>query len=226
MRIALGIVGIGILFLGLGPGCQSAAATKSNGTGSGAGSSHLGGNGNVGTNDGGNGTGGTPALPSASLTLKSASAHFDGRLGNRVRLSITGEQTASNFGSVAVTALDSNGNAINWFDTNLDSTLDSSTGFLVPQAIPNEATFSFDVLIPLSKALLDWSQAKVSLYDRADAVSNELSITVEQQPVRSSGQACAPTAKADRCPTHLECSASSSTCVNHTGPSLSQVAYI
>jgi hypothetical protein len=165
-------------------------------------------------------------LPSQSLTLKTATAHIDGRLGNRVRLTISGEQTAGMFASVAVTAFDSNGNSINWFDTNLDSTLDSSTGYLVPQAIPNETTFSFDVLIPLSKALVDWSQAKVSLYDRTDAVSNELSISVEEQPVRSSGQACDPAAKADRCQTGLECSASSSTCINHTGPSLSQVAYV
>ncbi len=224
MRRAPEIVCILIWVLAGGSGCQSAAATKTNVGGSGS-SPHSG---STGTNtSGGNpGTGGTAAQPSASLKLDTVTAHVDGRLGNRVRLTINGEQGASTLASVAVTAFDSTGSGLAWFDTDHDSTLDSSTGYLVPKTIPNDATFNFDLLVPISAALVNWSQAKISLYDRADAVSNELSVSIEQQPVRSSGQACDPTSKADRCDENLECNASSSTCVNHTGPSLSQVAYL
>jgi hypothetical protein len=229
MRKALRIAGFSMFLLAAGLGCQSAAGTKQSAGGSGAKAGHLGGSGssNAGGNQGGNnGTGGSSALPSVSLALKTATAHFDGRLGNRVRLTISGEQTLGMFASVAVTALDSSGNSINWFDPNHDSTLDSSTGYLVPQAIPHEATFSFDLLVPISQALVDWSQAQISLFDRADAISNQLSVAVEQQPVRTSGQACDPASKTDRCAEGLECSATSSTCVSHVGPSLTQVAYV
>jgi hypothetical protein len=223
MQSGFGVAGIGMLLLAQGLGCQSAAGNKVGGGGAGN-SAHAGGSGaGQGSSSG---TGGSSARPSASITLNGATAHVDGRLGNRVRLTITGQQTLGTFASVAVTAFDSSGNSINWFDTNLDSTLDSSTGFLVPQVIPNETTFSFDLLVPISKALLDWTQAKISLYDRADAVSNELSIPVDKQPQRSSGQACDPASKTDRCQDGLECSAASSTCVSHAGPSLTQVAYV
>ena len=223
VRSTFRIAGIGMLLLAQGLGCQSAAGNKAGGGGAGN-SAHVGGSG-AGQGSSSS-TGGSSALPSASLTLNGASAHVDGRLGNRVRFTITGEQTAGTLASVAITAFDSGGNSINWFDTNLDSTLDSSTGFLVPQVTPNETPFSFDLLVPISSALVDWTQAKISLYDRADAVSNELSVPVDKQPQRSSGQACDPTAKADRCQSGLECSGSSSTCVNHNGPSLTQVAYV
>ena len=224
MRIALEVAGIGMLLLASGLGCQSADATKQNSDGSGAKAGHTGNS--AGSGQGGNSTGGSSALPSASLTLSSATAHVNGRQGNRVRLTISGTQTVGMFASVAVTALDSSGNSINWFDADHEATLDSSTGNLVPQVIPNEATFSFDLLVPISQALVNWSEAKISLYDRADAVSSELSVAVDQQPVRSSGQACDPASKTDRCDEGLECSASTSTCVNHVGPSLSQVAYL
>ncbi len=207
-----------LMSLCLSVGCQKAASSKGNTGGTGSHISHVGGS--------PPGTGGSSALPSQSLNLTNATVHVDGRLGSRFRLTVSGEQTAGTFASVAVTALDRDGNCLAWFDADHDSTLESCTGFLVPQGIPNEATFTFDIIIPLSSELLDWTQAKVSLYDRADAVSNELTVEVQQQPERTSGQACDPTAEADRCATGLECSASTNTCVNHTGPSLSKVAYL
>ena len=96
----------------------------------------------------------------------------------------------------------------------------------MPQVIPNDKTFSFDIVIPTSEALANWAQAKIALYDRTDAVSNELPVAVQQQPVRTKGQACDPTAKADRCAQGFECDASSSTCIGNPGPSLSKVAYV
>jgi hypothetical protein len=224
MRTAPEIVCIAVLVLAGGSGCQSAAETKTNVGGSGS-SPHSGSTG-TDTSGGNPGTGGTAALPSASLRLDTATAHVDGRRGKRIRLTLSGEQDASALASIAVTAFDSEGNGLAWFDTDHDSKLDSSTGYLVPKTIPHDPTFSFDLLVPISTALVNWSQAKISLYDRTDAVSNELSVSIEQQPVRASGQACDPTAKADRCQEGLECSSSSNTCVNHTGPSLSQVAYL
>jgi hypothetical protein len=141
-------------------------------------------------------------------------------------LSISGKQTGHTLASVAVTALDGNGSALIWFDTDQNSILDSSTGYLVPQVLPNDATFSFDILVPNSAALAKWTQTKIALFDRTDSVSNELSVAVEQQPVRTTGQACDPAAKVDRCAENLECDTSSNTCVSHLGPSLTKVAYV
>ena len=221
MRSTIITRGLILVVLGVSSGCKSSAGT--NQTGSGAKQGDAGGSTAA---NGGSGTGGMPVLPSQSLTLKSATAHVDGRRGNRVRVSINGEQTAGTFASVAVTALDSNNSGLAWFDADHDGTQESSTGYLVPQVIPNETSFNFDILVPITSALRNWSQAKISLFDRTDAVSNELSVAVEQQPERASGQACDPAAKTDRCAQGFECSAASSTCVRHTGPSLSQVAYV
>ena len=209
-----------------GVGCQSAISSKQS---SGQHPASVGGasaTGVGGAQSGNNATGGTPALPSKSLTLDSASAHVDGRRGDRVRLTISGQQPGDNFAFVAVTALDANDNALYWFATQHTSQLDSTTGFLVPEAVPTTASFQFDVVVPFTNALLTWKKAKVALFDRTGAVSNELAISVDDQPVRSAGGQCDSTSKADRCDTKLDCSATSSTCVSHTGPSLTQVAYM
>ncbi len=218
MRITLKKSVVALWLVASVSGCQSAIPAK---PGSDSQSNHAGGN-----NQGGQGaTDANVALPSESLTLTSVAAHVDGRRGNRVRLSIVGTQTADSFAYVAVTAFDSNGNALYWFSTHLDENLDSSTGNLVPKVRPSDAKFQFDLLVPYTNALLNWDQAKVALFDRTEAISNDLSTTVEPQPVESKGQACDPAAKADRCDAKLECNATSSTCVDHTGPSLSQVGY-
>jgi hypothetical protein len=122
--------------------------------------------------------------------------------------------------------MDANDNAIYWFSTQHTSQLDSATGFLVPEVVPTAASFQFDIVVPFTNALLSWKKAKVSLFDRTGAVSNELAISVDDQPVRSVGGQCDPTSKTDRCDTKLDCSATSSTCVSHTGPTLTQVAYM
>lgn len=213
-----------ILWLGvLSFGCQSAIQSKS---GSGGQSNHAAG----GSASGGAGalgaTGGGPAQASESLTLASAAAHVDGRRGQDVRISVTGKQVASGLASVGVTALDAAGNPLYWVSTRHDSQFDSTTGYLVPQNVPTDTDFSFDVVIPFTNATLNWAQAKVVLFDRAEAVSNELSVPVEAQPLRKQNEACDPTSKADRCSTGLDCNASSNTCVGHGGPTLTQVAYL
>ena len=195
--------------------CQSAITNKSVEKG-----------GSVGGSTANAQTGGTSASLSQSLTLTSATAHVDGRRGNRVRLSISGQQSAADFASVAVLALDASGNGLVWFDTNLDGQEDSATGYLVPQDNPNDTSFNFEILAPLPTPLQGWSQAEISLFDRNGAVSNQLSIPVAEQPVRAAGETCDPTAKADRCGQDLECNSGSATCVNHTGPSLDRVVYM
>ncbi len=74
----------------------------------------------------------------------------------------------------------------------------------------------------MSNALLDGSQAKISLYDRTDTISNGLQVSVEQQPARASGQACDSAAKSDRCQDGFGCSSSIYTCANYNGPSLTR----
>jgi hypothetical protein len=171
-------------------------------------------------------TGGTPAQPSESLTLVSATAHVDGRRGERVRISVTGKQVASGLASVGVTILDATANLLYWSSTRHDSQLDTATGYLVPQVVPSDADFSFDILVPFSNPILNWAQTKVTLFDRAGAVSNELLVPLEAQPVRKKNEACDANAKADRCDSGLDCSATSNTCVGHGGPGLTQIAYL
>jgi hypothetical protein len=214
------------LFLWLGllsVGCQSAIKSKaaSGGQSSRAGgSSSLGGTGALGE------TGGGPAEASASLTLTSATAHVDGRRGQDVRISVTGTQAGAGLASVGVTVLDAAGNWVQWFSTRHDSELDSATGYVVPPGLPTDANFSFDIVVPFTNATLTWAQAKIVLFDRTDAVSNELLIPVQAQPQRKQDEACDPTSKADRCNSGLDCNTTSSTCVGHGGPSLTQIAYL
>jgi hypothetical protein len=142
-----------------------------------------------------------------------------------VRFSVSGTQQLRALASVAVTALDASGNPLYWYSTKHDGRFDSPTGYLLPTSLPQEAEFQFELVVPVTNALLTWTQAKVSLFDRADAVSNELLVNVAEQPVRSKGEMCDPTAKADRCGSRLECSAASSTCLDHVGPTLTKAGY-
>ena len=223
MRTALSTTALVLCATALGMSCQSAVPAQKS---AGKSSSHTGGSSSKGGTNSLGDAGGAPPQPSDSLTLISVTAHVDGRQGQRVRLSVAGKQTSSGFASVGVTALDANGNPIYWYSTRHDSQLDSPTGYLVPQTAPTGTNFSFDIVVPFSNMLLDWAQAQVSLFDRDDAVSNDLLVPVQSQPVRSSGQSCDPTSKLDRCGSGLDCSTTSSTCVNHTGPTLTQAAYL
>jgi len=187
----------------------------------------MGGAANVGGNAyaGGTDAGQTQVLPSDALTLTSASARVDGRRGNRVRLSISGTQQPGALASVAVTALDASGNTLYWYSTRHDGQFDSATGYLVPSALPREREFQTELVVVTTNALLTWAQARVSLYDRTDAVSNELLVAVEAQPVKNRGDSCDPSARLDRCASRLECDAASSTCVDHTGPTFTKAGY-
>lgn len=214
------------LFLSLGflsLGCQTAIQSKSGSGGQAShagGSSNLGGTGTLGT------TGGGPAQASASLTLSSATAHVDGRRGQDVRISVTGKQTASGLASVGVTALDAAGNLLYWVSTQHTSQFDSATAYVVPPGVPTDADFSFDIVVPFTNATLTWSQTKIVLFDRTDAVSNELLVPIQAQSLRKQDETCDPLSKADRCNSGLDCNATTSACVGHDGPSLTQIAYL
>jgi len=213
-----------ILWLGiLSFGCQSAIKSKSSSSGQ---SSHAGGSSGQGGIGAQGETGGTPAQASESLTLVSATAHVDGRSGQNVRISVTGKQVAAGLASVGVTALDASGTPLYWFSTRHDSEFDSATGYLVPELVPTEADFSFDIVVPFANATLNWTQTKIVLFDRADAVSNELLVPIQAQPVQEKDETCDAAAKSNRCDTGLDCNATSNTCVKHAGPSLTQVAYL
>ena len=204
-------------------GCQSAIKPK---PGSGGQSSHAGGSSGQGGTVAQGETGGTPAQASESLTLVSATAHVDGRNGQNVRISVTGKQVAAGLASVGVTASDASGNPLYWFSTRHDSQFDSATGYLVPQVVPTGADFSFDIVVPFANATLNWTQAKIALFDRADSVSNELLVPIQAQPVRQKDETCDAAAKANRCDSGLDCNPTSNTCVKHAGPTLTQVAYL
>ncbi len=205
-------------------GCQSSIAPKQ---GAGGQSSHVGGQANAGANaqNGGAGAGQSAVLPSEALTLTGVEARVDGRRGSRVRMNISGTQQPGALASVAVTALDSSGTPLYWYSTKHDGRFDSATGYLVPVSLPGESEFRVELVVPLTNALLNWSQARVSLFDRVDAASNELLVNVAAQPVKAKGDSCDPTSELDRCASELECSAGSRTCVDHTGPALTKAGY-
>ncbi len=200
--------------------CQAASGPK-HGVGGNPSTGSVGGNSGAGSV----GSGGTTALPSDALTLDGVTAHVDGRSGDRVRLKISGQQVVGRLASAAVTPLNSKGERINFFDMDYSGSYDSPTGYFVPPTMPKDATFTFDLLIPLTTELQDWKKAEVFLVDRKDAISNTITVDVEVQPVRTKGSTCDITVQADRCADGLECDASTSTCVTHQRPSLSQVGY-
>lgn len=219
MRTAYVLTGV-IAWLA-GWGCQSAIQGQQQNN-----SSHTGG----ASAQGGQGTtpatGGAAILPSESLTLATVAAQVDGRRGERVRFTISGQQVATGLASVAITALDAAGHPLYWYSTHRTAEFDSPTGYWVPDAIPTDKNFTLELVVPLTNALLNWGQANVALFDRRDAISNEILVPVQTQPVRNNGQGCDPASKTDRCAAGLECNASSSTCTGHAGPSLTQVAYL
>lgn len=202
-------------------GCQAASGTKHGTGGSGSTGQPVGGH----TAAGAMATGGTAALASDSLSLSSVTAQVDGRAGDRIRFTIAGDQTTGTLASVGITALDSNSNGISYFDTDLNGSHDSATGYFVPQPMPDQANFSFDLVVPLTSELVDWKKAEVFLADRSDAVSNKIAVDIAPQAVRAQGATCDPTAKGDRCADGLECDSTAGTCVSHHRPSLSQVGY-
>jgi hypothetical protein len=142
-----------------------------------------------------------------------------------VRLTIAGEQTEQSFAYVGVTALDASDNPLTWFSVNHDNRRDSAIGYLVPTTVPTDSNFQFELVVPITNQLLTWSKAKLALFDRSAAVSNELIATVVTQPERHKNDACDPVSRVDRCAAGLECSAATSTCVTHTGPHLDKAGY-
>jgi hypothetical protein len=170
-------------------------------------------------------TGGAPPI-AQTLSLTKASARIGGRRGDQLIIDVDGKAPVGTFASIEIALADSAGDPLVFFDNNWDGVFESTVGRVVPTKAPSTATFSIEAVVNGVKALKGLSQLQLALFDRANARTAPVAVTIQQQPIIDLGGACDTTFVTNRCLEGLSCSGSPARCVDGTAPTISHAFYL
>ncbi len=169
-------------------------------------------------------TGGVAAV-SQQITLSKATARIGGNQGAQLFINVEGLATVGTFASIEISLADASGTPLLFFDNDWDGVIESATGRVGPTKIPTTESFSAEAVVNGVKKLNGLSQLQVALFDRTNARTAPMAVTIQQQPIVELGAACDPKSVTNRCRQGLACSGSPSLCVDGTAPTIAHAAF-
>ncbi|HSO38800.1 MAG TPA: hypothetical protein VLT33_39995, partial [Labilithrix sp.] len=181
--------------------------------------------GGASSSGGGSSSGGPVA--GAELKIGTASFRNVGRLGDAMRIQLTGTDPAAATSAAHLRFTDASDAPVNAVDTNWDGIVDS------PEATYHFETSalgkaSFDGAITIPSLFIPSSNVKkvfVSLENEAGARSAETAVALTAQTVAHADEACDADKITSRCEAGLSCGGTPATCQAATAPTWSKVAY-
>lgn len=196
---------------------DGSGATASGGAGSGGKKSS---GGSAGKDDGPPPTNSTPALDTFD-------AHVTGREGDDLTLSASGTDAEGDVLFLGAKFTDDSDAPVDVFDTHWDGVVDSAEDrLLFDVSLLGTKRFDGTVTLPgFATRFRTATKLVVHLEDQAGNVSDDQTVVIGQQEVKSLGEACDPDIIESRCAPGLACAGKKPVCTAGGPPDLTNVLY-
>lgn len=217
MRLVLSVLFLGVILTGC-PSARGGDGGVPGADGGTGGESGQGGGGGTVTADGG---------LAFAPQLTSVAARVGGRTGRDLVLAVKGKDRNLDAITLWVRLMDAQGGAVVGIDANRDGRADATEGPLTLEGKKwvGEVVTATATVRGLFTHTSGVTKVGVMIVDAASLRSDELVVSVNQQPVLARGEACDPLFVENRCEAGLGCRGTPSVCDEGLAPEITRMAF-